>query len=186
MSPLNRKMLHGLLVISLLLLPAAISQPVLAESPPAVDGTSLIEQAKAMDGLDVQYSGEVIGDIMVRGDHYWINVLDQGTAIGIWITAPQRAQIKQVGRYGCVGDQVTLVGRFNRACSQHGGDLDIHAVSLAVIQSGYTVDQPVSGPRLLGAFILLTAALVSLLILFLPKIRKKNGLVAKQAVIKPK
>lgn len=186
MSTIKRKILQSLLLISLVLLPVATRQPVWAETLPAVDGASLIEQAKAMNGHDVQYSGEVIGDIMARGDHYWINVMNQGTAIGIWITAPQRELIEKVGRYGRVGDQVTVVGRFSQACSLHGGDLDIHATALTVVRSGYTVDQPVSGSRLLAAIIMLMAALASLLILWLPKIRRKNGLVSKPAEPKPK
>jgi hypothetical protein len=183
---MKRKILQGLLLISIFVLTVSIRQPVWAETLPAVDAASLIERAKELNGSEVQYSGEVIGDIMARGDHYWINVLDHGTAIGVWITASQRELIEKVGRYGSIGDQVTVVGQFNRACSQHGGDLDIHATTLVVNQTGYTIEQTVSGSRLLVAMIILVAALASLFILVLPKIHSKNSLLSKPVAPKPK
>ncbi|MDI6605929.1 MAG: hypothetical protein QME65_02145, partial [Candidatus Omnitrophota bacterium] len=39
-----------------------------------VSSTELIENAQAYDGKRVAYAGEVIGDIMRRGNFAWLNV----------------------------------------------------------------------------------------------------------------
>ena len=135
-----------------------------AQPPPAVAGADLIERAKSVNGQVITFQGEVIGDIMPRQDHFWINVLDNGTAIGVWITAEQRSLIACAGQYGIRGDQVIIVGRFYQACSIHGGDLDIHAQSLVVLRKGSAVREPMDLTRFLIAMILLVPAIICLII----------------------
>jgi len=130
----------------------------------AFDGADLIEQARLLNGQEIVYQGEVIGDIMRRKDGYWINVLNQGTAIGVWISAEQRALIKIAGRYGVQGDQVKIIGRFDRACPVHGGDLDIHASSVEVIRPGFTSPDELNLSRLILAVALLLSATGSLVV----------------------
>lgn len=142
------------------------SDQILAETTQVLDGASLIEQAKALNGQDVIFQGEIIGDIMPRQDHYWINVLNNGTAIGIWISAEQRAAINLSGLYGIQGDEVKIVGRFSQACAEHGGDLDIHASSVEIINKGMIMPQKLNIPRLItaaGLFILASCCMAFLL-----------------------
>jgi len=75
----------------------------------------------------VIYEGEVIGDIMKRGGFAWMNVNDGQNAIGIWVNASLVKDIVYTGSYKALGDRVEVTGIFNRACSEHGGDLDIHS-----------------------------------------------------------
>jgi hypothetical protein len=134
-----------------------------AATLPKLDGASLIEQAKALNGQDVIYQGEVIGDIMPRQDHYWINVLSNGTAVGIWITAEQRAVINLAGQYGIQGDEVKIIGLFSQACTEHGGDLDIHANSVEIISKGNVIPQHLNITRMVmaaGLFILASCCLI--------------------------
>lgn len=138
--------------------------PILAEATPVPDGASLIEQAKFLNGQEIVFQGEVIGDIMQRQDHYWINVLNNGTAIGVWITAEQRSMISFVGRYGTKGDMISVMGVFSQACAEHGGDLDIHADSLAVVDHGYMIQEKLNIPHLIAAVILIILAMTSLLL----------------------
>ena len=84
-----------LLVISFLL-PIGAN----AENQP-VTSTTLIESASKLDGDTVSYSGEVIGDVLYRGDYAWINVSDGANAIGIYIPASEAKKIEYVGRYRC-------------------------------------------------------------------------------------
>ncbi|MEA3494187.1 MAG: DNA-binding protein [Candidatus Margulisiibacteriota bacterium] len=103
----------------------------------ALSSNDLVDNANRYDGQVIEYQGEVIGDIMNRGGHAWINVSDGGRAIGIWVTKNLADQVKTRGDYNNIGDTVRIVGIFNRACAQHGGDLDIHANSLNVVSYGH-------------------------------------------------
>lgn len=148
--------------------------PISAETITIPDGASLIEQARALNGREVIYQGEVIGDIMPRQDHYWINVLGSGTAIGIWITTDQRSAINLAGQYGVRGDEVRITGQFNQACSEHGGDLDIHASSVEIIKMGGQVEQELNIARLAAAAGLFLLAGVSLILLIRRRILWKH------------
>jgi hypothetical protein len=162
----NRILLILVAVILIALLIGFIySDNHLSNTIPAVDNTSLIERAKEIDGTEVIYQGEVIGDIMPRDDHYWINVLYNGTAFGIWITDEQRSKISLTGRFGIRGDEVKIVGQFNQACSEHGGDLDIHAKSVEIVNEGNVIPQEINWARMIIAACLFIAAVCLLIAL---------------------
>lgn len=108
----------------------------------SVSSTELINHAKDYDGKAVVYSGEVIGDIMVRGKYAWINVFDGQKAIGIWLDKDLAKEITYTGTYKSKGDVVEISGIFHRACLEHGGDLDIHAQSLSKTFGGASVSEP--------------------------------------------
>lgn len=103
----------------------------------AISSNDLVDNASRFDGQVIEYRGEVIGDVMNRGDHAWVNVNDGGKAIGIWTTKKLAGQINTRGDYNNIGDTVRVIGIFHRACSQHGGDLDIHANTFDVVSYGY-------------------------------------------------
>jgi hypothetical protein len=102
----------------------------------SISSSELINNAKLYDGKVVTYEGEVIGDIMVRGEHAWINVNDGQNAIGIWIGRNSTKDIFYTGSHKFKGDWVEVAGLFQRACLQHGGDLDIHAQTIRKIRQG--------------------------------------------------
>jgi hypothetical protein len=104
----------------------------------------LINNAKNYNGNIVVYRGEVIGDIMLRGEYAWINVNDEKNAIGIWIEKELIKDIIYTGSYKAKGDLVEITGRFNRSCVEHGGDLDIHAQSITKISSGNKIPHSVN------------------------------------------
>ncbi|MEW6008307.1 MAG: DNA-binding protein [Candidatus Omnitrophota bacterium] len=101
-----------------------------------ISSTELINNAKQYDGQVVTYSGEVIGDVMKRGNFAWLNVNDGANAIGIWIEASLTKDILYTGSFKSKGDLIEITGIFNRACPGHGGDLDIHAREIKKIQVG--------------------------------------------------
>jgi hypothetical protein len=111
----------------------------------------LVEKAKELDGTDVSASGEVIGDVMFRGDHGWVNISDGTNALGVWAPAELLGRIQNAGRYGLNGDLVRVAGTFYRMDPQNGGDIDIHARTLEVIETGGPVPHPVSAVRLVWA-----------------------------------
>ena len=110
--------------------------------------------------------GEVIGDVMARGDYAWVNVLDGENAIGVWINSSLAKNIKYTGSYKSVGDRIEITGIFNRACVAHGGDLDIHAQGMRVLKTGVQIlHQPDTGKR--NLVIILCGAIIVLWILTL-------------------
>jgi hypothetical protein len=107
----------------------------------------LINDAKEYDNKTVSYKGEVIGDIMIRGDHAWLHVYDGIIAIGIWAPKTMIGDIHYAGDYHKKGDIVEVSGVFHRSCLEHGGDLDIHASEIKKITSGSLINQPISGKK---------------------------------------
>lgn len=101
-----------------------------------ISSTELINNAKQYDGKIVVYEGEAIGDVMMRGDFAWVNLNDGKGAIGIWMTKDLAKNIQYTGSYKTRGDWIEVTGVFQRACMQHGGDLDIHAQMIRKINSG--------------------------------------------------
>jgi len=117
-----------ILTFNFLLLPLCFAQ--------ATSSSELITRAKEYDGKTVIYAGEVVGDVMLRGQHAWINVHDGENALGVWVKSDAAEKIAYAASYKSKGDWVEVLGVFNRACPEHGGDLDIHAQALKVIKSG--------------------------------------------------
>lgn len=120
-----------------------------------VSSTELINHAKELDGKTVVYQGEVIGDLMRRGKFAWANIHDGQNAIGIWIASELTNVIAYTGDYKTKGDIVEIKGIFNRACPEHGADLDIHAKELRIIDSGYLKRETIDPLKRNAAFILL-------------------------------
>jgi len=121
----------------------------------AVSSTELINNAAKYDSKIVTYAGEVIGDIMVRKESAWINIYDGKNAIGVWLAKALSANIVYSGSYTSKGDWVEVTGIFQRACYQHGGDLDIHAHSLRKLSSGSRVVETMDSNKKNMALILL-------------------------------
>ncbi len=104
----------------------------------------LLNNTTKHDGQNLICRGEVIGDIMRRGDHAWIHLNDGTATIGIWAAADDVRSIATTGSYGRRGDTVEINGTLHRSCPEHAGDLDIHAQSLIVLSPGSTLATSVS------------------------------------------
>ncbi|MFH1247648.1 MAG: DNA-binding protein [Candidatus Omnitrophota bacterium] len=103
----------------------------------AVSGTDLINNATTYDGLEITYKGEVIGELMRRQEHSWANIYDGNVSIGVWLDNRMAQEVNFTGSYKFQGDTVEVSGIFHRTCSEHGGDLDIHAQKLRITSRGY-------------------------------------------------
>jgi hypothetical protein len=127
----------------------------------SLTSTDLLNNTKRYDGQTVAYQGEVIGDIMVRGEYAWLHINDGITAIGAWIPKTLVSDIQHLGDYHQKGDIVEIRGEFHRACPEHGGDLDIHVQEITKIASGNRLLEPASISKLyLGIFLTLISLLV--------------------------
>lgn len=111
----------------------------------AISSEELIRDPKDYEGKQIAYEGEVIGDIMQRGDFVWLNVNDGEYAIGVHCDKELVDGIGLfAGGYNSRGDWIEVVGVFNRACKIHGGDLDIHADKIQIIKKGKTFDEGIN------------------------------------------
>ena len=127
-----------------------------------VSSKELLEGAQEYDEKAVFYKGEVIGDIMVRGESAWVNVRDEHGAIGVFCPLELTEKIEHQGNYNFRGDSVSVRGEFHRACSEHGGDSDIHAEKILIVEEGEEISHPLAPGKarasaILPAIVLLLA-----------------------------
>lgn len=130
------------------------------------DINTLIENAKELDGKEVTVQGEAIGERMDRGDFTWININDGTNAIGIWLSKSDADKILNYGNYKYKGDTVKITGIFNRACTEHGGEADVHNNSIEIVKLGYQVTEQISSVKIITAIVLAIIALFNLLFYF--------------------
>ncbi|ADQ47160.1 hypothetical protein Calkro_2337 [Caldicellulosiruptor kronotskyensis 2002] len=121
-----------------------------------IDSNTLINNAFKYDGKFIEFQGEAIGEIMKRGNYAWVNVHDGNNAIGIFLKYEDAKIIKYLGRHGVKGDTVYVKGIFNRACREHGGDLDIHAYQIKILKRGYEIEEKVDKIRLVIGILIFT------------------------------
>ncbi len=120
----------------------------------------LINNAKRYDNKTISYKGEVIGEVMIRKDYVWLHVNDGIIAIGIWAPKTMIQDIRYAGDYHKKGDIVEVSGMFHRSCSEHGGDVDIHASEIKKAISGSLVIQPISRKKVyIGVYSLILVLL---------------------------
>ena len=128
----------------------------------SVSSADLVEHPQEWDGKTIVFVGEAVGEVMVRGDHAWTHLNDDAymlanagegavlagynSGMPVWAAADLAAYIRMLGDHKHQGDIVRVEGVFNAACAEHGGDMDIHATALSVVQPGHVVQDPVQ-PR---------------------------------------
>ncbi|MDD5560847.1 MAG: DNA-binding protein [Candidatus Omnitrophica bacterium] len=133
----------------------------------SISSSELIRNANEYDGKPVTYTGEAIGDIMLRGDFAWVNINDGANALGVWMSASLAKEIEFVGNYKSRGDILEVGGIFHRACLEHGGDMDIHAQALRKLRSGRMFNQQLNpGKKNLSIFLFGALFLIWILTLF--------------------
>jgi hypothetical protein len=136
-------------------------------SPNDPTSAELVERPALYDGNRVVFTGEAVGEAMVRGESAWIHLNDdayylanveEGAALGgynsgmpVWVPTELAEGITHFGDYRQTGDVVTVGGTFNAACAEHGGDMDMHATSLEIEHVGRWVADPVSGAKVAWA-----------------------------------
>ena len=138
-----------------------------------ISSTKLINEAREYDGKSVVYEGEVVGDVMARGDFVWANLNDGENAVGVWLSKELAGQIQFAGSYHAEGDRVEITGIFNRACIQHGGDMDIHAQDIRKISPGRPVREELNTGKRNFTFILF--GVLCLVLIFVRRQRGKES-----------
>lgn len=128
-----RRVLAGVLMLVL-----AAPVTAVAAQPDPLSPAEVVEIERGLDGTVVVLEGEAIGEAL-RGDdtHVWVNVLGDGTAVGIWIPRTQADEIEFYGDHRHDGDIVGVSGVVNIACDEHSGEFDIHADTFEVLSVGF-------------------------------------------------
>jgi hypothetical protein len=90
---------------------------------------------------------------MKRGDNAWVNVNDGDNAVGVWCPAAMIAPVRFLGDYKYTGDTIEVEGVFNRACNEHGGELDVHAERVKVLKHGFARREETDVRKLAAAFL---------------------------------
>lgn len=131
-------------LVAALIAAPIFSFPAAAANPPQepVSLTELIDHSKKYEDTVVCYQGEAVGDILYRGSSAWVNISDgNNSALGVFMPAQEARRISAMGHYGMKGDRLCVTGVFHRACGDHGGDMDIHASSVVILEKGAAVPQ---------------------------------------------
>jgi opacity protein-like surface antigen len=165
-------LLMAIALLALAVVPAMAADVAIPKNDPT--STQLVEKPKQFNGTTVTFTGEAIGEVMVRGDYAWVHLNDdpyeernveEGAKLGgynsgmaVWVPSALTKQIDTYGDYKHEGSIVQITGTFNAACKEHGGDMDIHATTLSVIRAGHVVVDPVPGWKALLAAALVIAA----------------------------
>jgi len=179
-----KKLLLLLAVLAIAFLffsPAALAQGEAVE----VTTGDLLEDWEEYDGKEVILIGEVVGDVMARGDFAWITVNDgfysrevlhetgalvgQNSGIGVWLPTEEAEKITRLGRYGSLGDLVEVRGVFYADDVQHGGDFDIQASSLTVLEPGRETDTSPDSWK----YYVMVAGLIFLVLSTTPRLKRR-------------
>lgn len=157
---MNRLRAFIMVTLALLIAPAQ-AFATLANDVIDMNVPGLVAIDRSLDGSMVSFSGEAIGeDLRADPGHRSVNVLEDGVAVGVYVTNEQAAQIEVFGDHGHRGATVHVIGRVNIACNQHGGEFDVHAEEFRVGAPGETIDRPINPAKAAAAALALTVAMV--------------------------
>ena len=119
----------------------------------------LVSVQTSLDGELVRFHGEAVGDIIKAKPGYkWILMEDDGSALSVLMTDEQAALIDTLGRYGTRGSILEVIGVYHVADPDEAGELDVRAVSVALVSEGERVDDQVHPAKLIAGVVLLVAA----------------------------
>lgn len=124
----------------------------------------LIKESHTYHNQAIVIQAEVILEVLERGDYAWLNVNDGTNAIGVYLPIEMTQELDVFGDYSHKGDIVLIEGVFSRNCDEHGGEIDIHATSLTIVQEGYEIDHEVSVWKFAIAVISFSLSIIVLLV----------------------
>ncbi len=132
---------------------------------------------RLLDGRDVTYIGEVVGDVLRRPGGAWVLVNDDAYALevgpigphrdqrgfnsglAVWLPDGQHEQLGAPGRHGRRGDVVRIEGVLHRADTADGGGITVRATQLEVLAPSTPVNEPLNLPLVIAAAVAALAAL---------------------------
>lgn len=123
------------ILITILLLPLSLPTVALAEPDTTIIG--LTNAGQQIDGMEVTFTGEVVGDILnASGDSKWLLVQDGSASISVVVDTADAEKITHLGRYDQTGTRIEVQGVFTANCTEHDGLTDVHATKITVLDEG--------------------------------------------------
>lgn len=118
-------------------------------APAPLTPAEAVALALESDGAPATVHGEALGEALAApGGKRWVNIGREGTAIGVVMTAEQAAEVPRFGLYRQRGATLEVSGVLNSACDEHGGDLDLHADTVSVLDEGGAIVDPLHPGKL--------------------------------------
>ena len=103
------------------------------------------------DEQTVQVQGEVVGDLIADeadASYCWVSLQELDSqapaVVSVYMTRELAKQIDSWGHYGQRGTTLQVMGTFHLSCGVHQGLSDIHAETVSVVESGKSVEYPIS------------------------------------------
>jgi len=139
----------------------------------------VVNNINELEGYKIKIRGEAIGDILDRKNGYgWVNINNNGSAIGVWASMDELNKIKNLGKYNQKGDILVVTGVANKTCDMHDGELDFHAVDVQIEKEGIKRNDVVDS-KLFFIFRLLVLPTIIILGVVLIEDKKKVNNIAK-------
>lgn len=139
---------------------------------PLVTSSELYDCPDVFDGVRVGYRGEVVGEVLVRGDEAWVQLNDDvyagdigplpahrdfrggNAGIGVRIDAETAHAITHVGGPNTRGDIIELTGLFRRVDEVTSEVTVIEAATADIVVRGVPFDRPLRPDRAVVAAVL--------------------------------
>lgn len=155
----------GSIVLALVFMDKPVARNTEWVNPNKYSSTELVEKPKIYNGTSLEFTGEAVGERMVRtglaGQGAWIHLNDDpymeggvsggaplsgyNSGMSVWVEDVTLTDaIETYGTYKHNGDIVKIAGIYNDACAEHAGDTDIHATTLVVLSKGKPIVDPVN------------------------------------------
>lgn len=122
----------------------------------------LLNQSKAYDQQTVIIEAEVILEVLERDDMAWLNVNDGTNVIGVFLPLEMTEKLTTFGNHQNQGDRIRIEAIFYRNCFEHGGEMDLHAINIDVIEKGFRIERPISTWKFSFAIVGFTSSMISL------------------------
>ena len=133
----------------------------------------LVSVNRALDGSDVRFTGEVVGDVVKAENGYtWVNIMGSANnVIGVRMTDEQAQLVQNIGSYHESGTVLRVSGEYNVACPEHQGELDVHASNVELVDAGGPTEHLLDSGRVIVAISLVSLALLVLLTFIILRLR---------------
>ncbi len=146
-----------------------------AEPSIRVNSKQLINDRNTIDGKNVVFTGEIIGDIMPRGSNAWCNIQNDDNVIGVFAPSELFRIVRQTGDYQHQGDTVEIEGKFLKFNPQLKGEMCIRAYRIKILKFGYQTTPVVDSNKEESAFgLAVVAVLLVAITIYVIRIRKKR------------
>lgn len=137
-----------------------------------VQASQVFRCPAAFEDMPVTFAGEVVGELLPRGDGAWAQINDDAYALevgplvghrerqgfnsglAVWLPDGLHERVETVGRPAQRGDVVLVRGTIHRTDPDDGGGLTLRADELVVVSEGFTIDDPLHLPQLIVAIVL--------------------------------